>query len=1169
LENAITYDQKLSTPTIAKYFINGVQVAIDLESLFSGKLSDVRIPVEEHVVEPAVEQLTSAQLTELYNIILSHMTVALPAQAAQEEQTLEEEKEEVIFPEPKSRTEYAFIRSTLKFDVVNPEKSLYGISTPEEDEERVKEKTDDELMMLEQLVSGIETQLKSRELEPKFGIQVKHEIDGIANLAKEEIKKNKLYSYYVLANQLRIRIDELKDVGEDETINVANELGVIEEQLTRIQEREEARVFGLVTQSDDEKTITEKIEKEQERIRLIFQETVEDLREIRNTLTDDEVYSIDASIDFVHNIDIALLGQYGNAAREYAEKPKKKKITAEGLIAEKKMKSTLIIYKYLLDKQRPKKLIQDEPSLPQIVSSIQRYRAMIKGDEDNKFNPLVRAVGEIDGFAANFIDQLIEIEDFEKDPDAIKETPAEARDSVVLVVNNYTPKKLDDMLKKYDIAAIITDQASPIAHWISKATNLGIIVIYNVVDEDGDPLHERVDEEDSILITLGKDKNAEPLVRVVANPSDESSSIHKEAKEQFLKIIKFFESVKRESIFTQDGGTLNLKFNVDKIEAIGESVEEEGGTGIGLMRTEYLYQKEKSPSESYLINTFLDFSRKTNGFVTIRLIDYQKDKLMGRERYWGEEYGFSFYRTEIGREVVFSQIKALMKSHMFSERKNIQLLVPSIKTDSDVTYIMELIERARNELEEEADILLPQLDTFRVGLMVEYESMTQSSELELLLNNAHFISIGTNDLMSDMFNLDRERDSEKLSDYFENLRPELLMTITRILAKAKSMDREVTICGELGGSHLFILYLLSLGLNNVSVSFSPMYALNIALFVHAITDDDIRAAKKIFQQMSGFMSITQPLRLRMKILRGHTDEQSTNERKATQTQLKKFDEVIRDRNDALRKIVERIEKRGFDIARGTYKAKKKIEKPDELSEKQLPDQESDEGGGGRMAWLTKILEKWFGLSGNKLLITQVVLEQIPWAVLQVGSVFAGFSPAFIGVVFLGGAFFFILHYVFPQKGRAPPNRADILKVAVVNIFSTLVVAFAATYLFPLINNALGPQILYPLLSIDISSYFHYALNKERILPKGRSGRGVIEVIEQPTQKSEPVSIRRRSFLKISGLSIAAFAASNAIPWFISSAKAKKTKARDKYDKMYVEDLKIVHIIYRVLYDAWY
>ncbi len=125
--------------------------------------------------------------------------------------------------------------------------------------------------------------------------------------------------------------------------------------------------------------------------------------------------------------------------------------------------------------------------------------------------------------------------------------------------------------------------------------------------------------------------------------------------------------------------------------------------------------------------------------------------------------------------------------------------------DSRKLLQMEL-ERARQEG-------LPIPAKVRVGTMIEVPAILW--QLPALLKRVDFISIGSNDLLQFLFACDRG--SQRVSDRYDTLAPEVLRIVRDIVRECRKVGVEAGFCGEMARKPLEAMALLGTGLRSFSM----------------------------------------------------------------------------------------------------------------------------------------------------------------------------------------------------------------------------------------------------------------------------------------------------------------------------------------------------------------
>jgi phosphotransferase system enzyme I (PtsP) len=102
----------------------------------------------------------------------------------------------------------------------------------------------------------------------------------------------------------------------------------------------------------------------------------------------------------------------------------------------------------------------------------------------------------------------------------------------------------------------------------------------------------------------------------------------------------------------------------------------------------------------------------------------------------------------------------------------------------------------------------------RYGAMLEVPALAE--QLDLLLPNIQFLSVGTNDLTQFLFAADRA--NPKLAERYDWLSPSILRFLKRVVAPCNEAGVALTVCGEMGGRPLEAMALIGLGIDRLSIT---------------------------------------------------------------------------------------------------------------------------------------------------------------------------------------------------------------------------------------------------------------------------------------------------------------------------------------------------------------
>ena len=263
---------------------------------------------------------------------------------------------------------------------------------------------------------------------------------------------------------------------------------------------------------------------------------------------------------------------------------------------------------------------------------------------------------------------------------------------------------------------------------------------------------------------------------------------------------------------TRDGVDIQLNMNAGLMVDV-ENLQESGAQDIGLFRTELQFMvAARMPRETEQLAVYknvLDTVGERD--VVFRTLDIGGDKVLPYLRTRPEEnpaMGWRAMRMALDRPgLVRHQLRALLKA---AAGRQLSIMFPLITT-------VEEFERSRDLLLKEQDRLhkfgydVP--SNLRIGTMLEVPALVW--QLDRLLPQLDFLSIGTNDLMQFFFASDRG--NPMTGDRYDILSLPSLRLLSHVREMCDKYEVPVSLCGELGGRPLEAMTLLGLGFRSFSV----------------------------------------------------------------------------------------------------------------------------------------------------------------------------------------------------------------------------------------------------------------------------------------------------------------------------------------------------------------
>lgn len=270
-----------------------------------------------------------------------------------------------------------------------------------------------------------------------------------------------------------------------------------------------------------------------------------------------------------------------------------------------------------------------------------------------------------------------------------------------------------------------------------------------------------------------------------------------------------------EEAYTGDGIHVPVLANANSPQEVAQS-RSVGADGIGLLRTEYLFQgRATPPSRAEQQQTYAHFITQVNNQLTVRALDAGGDKPVNYITHHHEENPFLGLRgirlllakPQLLRDQYCGLQAAAAQCH---EPVNVRFMLPMISTAEEVLAVRAILDAPGNGANGDDTSDLPHL---KLGIMIEVPSAALIAAA--LAPHVDFFSIGTNDLAQYVFASDRTNST--VANLADPLHPAVLQLIHLTCAAARAAGKPVSLCGEIAGDPLAAPLLLGLGVNELSV----------------------------------------------------------------------------------------------------------------------------------------------------------------------------------------------------------------------------------------------------------------------------------------------------------------------------------------------------------------
>jgi phosphotransferase system enzyme I (PtsI) len=300
---------------------------------------------------------------------------------------------------------------------------------------------------------------------------------------------------------------------------------------------------------------------------------------------------------------------------------------------------------------------------------------------------------------------------------------------------------------------------------------------------------------------------------VIINPHSETVEIYKKKIEEYKVVKSELAQYKSRHVFTKDNKRIEIFGNIGTPKNVNK-VLDNGGEGIGLFRTEFLYMdRENFPDENEQFEAYKSVTEKmADKPVIIRTLDIGGDKHLSYFEIPNEMNPFLGYRAIrlcLDRTDIFKvQLRGILRA---SNHGNIRIMFPMIASLEELLKAKALLLVCMAELEAEG---LPFNKNIEVGIMIEIPAAALCAEE--LAKHVDFFSIGTNDLIQ--YTLAADRMNEKVSYLYDPKHPAIIKLIKMTVDAAHKENKICGICGEMAGDPSLIPILIELGVDELSMS---------------------------------------------------------------------------------------------------------------------------------------------------------------------------------------------------------------------------------------------------------------------------------------------------------------------------------------------------------------
>lgn len=410
-----------------------------------------------------------------------------------------------------------------------------------------------------------------------------------------------------------------------------------------------------------------------------------------------------------------------------------------------------------------------------------------------------------------------------------REAISDLKGEFVIIARDLTPTQTIS-LDRSKIKGFATDTGGRTSHTAIIARAMGIPAVVGLED-----ITLTASLRDLVIID-----GTEGLV--IVEPDQETIKKYTALEKNFLVFEKaLVQEVKKQPARTKDGYEVQIYANIDAPSEIPLALHY-GASGIGLLRTEFLYTSSKQlPTERTHFEIYKKIAlRMKQKEVIIRTLDAGADKIIldGETK---EENPFlgcralrlCFRHTDIFR----SQIRAILRAAEFG---NISLMLPMVSSLEEIKQAKEMIHEFERELDKEQ---ISHKRKIKVGIMIEVPAAALITDI--LIKEVDFLSIGTNDLIQYAIAVDRS--NKKIASLYQPTHPAVLRLLKYIIEEGTKAKKPVALCGEMASEITFSMLLLGLGLRRFSMA--PTSIPSVKKLIRSVS---LEESKKLAREVMSF-----------------------------------------------------------------------------------------------------------------------------------------------------------------------------------------------------------------------------------------------------------------------------------------------------------------------------
>ncbi|MFF2446033.1 phosphoenolpyruvate--protein phosphotransferase [Neobacillus sp. NPDC058068] len=378
--------------------------------------------------------------------------------------------------------------------------------------------------------------------------------------------------------------------------------------------------------------------------------------------------------------------------------------------------------------------------------------------------------------------------------------PSMIAEEVIIVAEDLTPSDTAQLNRQF-VKGFTTNIGGRTSHSAIMARSLEIPAVVGTKTAT-----EAINNGDLVIVDGLKGE-------VHINPTPELVNQYRKIHDEYEVQKAEWAKLVNEPTVSADNHHVELVANIGTPNDL-KGVVANGGEGVGLYRTEFLYMgRDQLPTEDEQFEAYKAVLEGMAGKpVVVRTLDIGGDKelpYLELPKEMNPFLGFRAIRLCLEEQGIFrTQLRALLRASSYG---NLKIMFPMIATLDEFRAAKAILEEEKQKLLSEGEKVA---DSIELGIMVEIPSTAVLADQ--FAKEVDFFSIGTNDLIQ--YTMAADRMNQRVSYLYQPYSPSILRLVKMVIDASHAEGKWTGMCGEMAGDETAIPILLGLGLDEFSMS---------------------------------------------------------------------------------------------------------------------------------------------------------------------------------------------------------------------------------------------------------------------------------------------------------------------------------------------------------------